>query len=305
MKTKKQNIPALVVCIVAFLALQVFQMRLSATGNIGWNGLVSQFQIIATLMLVLTNNKKGYIASIVLYVLSVVSVLMGAIRGGGAVKNAPSAIAVSICTIIVLSIVYNYILKSEKMHDELMASYEEAIESKRVIQEKDDVLSYLAYYDRLTQMPNRHLFMENLEEKVSNNETSTVLYIDLDNFRGINDSFGHATGDEMLKEYAKRIERIAGEGNFCAKIGGDEYGIILGSDYSPQDVISFVGRVQTAFNEPVMVGGNAFRVTASFGGAIFPRDANNVEDWFRCAETSMFMAKANGKNQLCFYSPVV
>ena len=187
------------------------------------------------------------------------------------------------------------------MHAELTKSYEQAIENNRIIQEKDEVLSYLAYYDRLTQMPNRHSFMENLEERVATGGDCTIIYIDIDNFKNINDTFGHSTGDELLVEYSKKIEELCGEENFAAKIGGDEYGIILRSGFSTNDIINFVAQLQNIFAECIILRGDEFSLTASYGAANFPSDARSSEDLFRAAESAMFSAKANGKNQLCFF----
>ena len=261
----------------------------------GITGIISQFSALSTVLLVILCNKPGYIASVVLNGLSSLYTLIFAVILRSNLTALPG-VAIPLIGILTNTVIFFYLNRTIKMHAELNESYEQAIENNRIIQEKDEVLSYLAYYDRLTQMPNRQLFMENLGEEY------TVIYSNLDNFRQINDTFGHSLGDELLLKFAQRLEGICGDEIFSAKIGGDEYGFILPAGYQQNDVIQFIGKLQGAFGEPIEVKGERFSLTASFGAATFPNDARSSEDIFRCAETAMFAAKTNGKNQLCFYT---
>ncbi|MDE5834921.1 MAG: GGDEF domain-containing protein, partial [Ruminococcus sp.] len=88
-------------------------------------------------------------------------------------------------------------------------------------------------------------------------------------------------------------------------ISGDEFAVILSDNNKSQDIINFAGQVQSIFFEPVNVDGKAIGVSSSIGIAMFPRDASDAEEIFRCAEKAMFMSKNNGKNKICFFSPVV
>ena len=303
-KSKKKNISALVVCIVLFAVLFAAQRKISVNPKLtGFNGIIAQLHVMISVILVLANKKLGFIVGIVLNAVNLVSGLMAVLVAGQ--KAALPSIAISVCTIIIMAIIYNYTSKNEKMHNELMEKYEQEIETRRVLQEKDEVLSYLAYYDRLTQMPNRHLFMENLEKDIEDNKQCAVVCVNLDDFRHINDTFGMATGDELIKNYAERIESVVGEANFAARISGDEFAVILGSENSNQDVINFAVRIQGIFSEPVNINGNGLGVSSSIGIAMFPKDAGSAEDILRCAEKAMYMSKNNGKNKVCFYSPVV
>lgn len=303
-KSNKKNIPVLVICIILFIVFFVLQRIITKNSQLtGFNGVIAQLHVMISVILVLTNKKTGFITGIVLNAINLVSGLMAVIMAGQ--KQTLPSIAISICTVIIISIIYNYTNKNDTMHDELMKKYEQEIESKRILQEKDEVLSYLAYYDRLTQMPNRHLFMENLEENISQNKQCAVVCINLDDFRKVNDIYGLVAGDELIKTYAKRIEEIVSDNDFPARITGDEFGIILGSNYSNQDVVNFVGKVQSIFNIPVTIDGNAICVSSSIGVAMFPRDASSAEEILRCSEKAMFMSKNNGKNKVCFYSPVI
>ena len=336
-KNNNTNIPVLLVCIVLFILLWVIQGRLTTKdnpavlqiintlvdlcdrnnigeermsvigplngllhqGNSSVQGVIAQVQVLLSVIMVLTNRKKGLIAAAVLNLANTVYliVFVTLFRKG----TLPPGAIVSLVTVAIAAILYAFLAKNEKMHEDLAKSYQEAIETNRIIQEKDEVLQYLAYYDRLTQMPNRQLFMETLEEHIASGDECSVIYVDLDDFRRINDNYGHSTGDELLVSYAKKIESLCGEDAFAARIGGDEYGIILGSGLTADDVYVFVTRMSEIFDTPLDIRGEVFTTTASFGASTFPQDARSAEDLFRCAETAMFTAKTGGKNQLCFF----
>ena len=273
---------------------------LTKSGNASIQGVLAQLQVLLSIIMVLTNRKRGLIVATACNLFNSFYLLFFAvIKSGG--KSVPPGIIISLVTVAIAAILYAFLAKNEKMHKELSDSYQEAIETNRIIQEKDEVLQYLAYYDRLTQMPNRQMFMENLEENIASGSECHVIYVDLDDFRRINDNYGHTTGDELLVAYAKKIESLCGDDAFAAKIGGDEFGIILGSGLTADDVYVFVTRMSEIFDSPVDIRGEVFTTTASFGAASFPQDARSAEDLFRCAETAMFSAKTGGKNQLCFY----
>ena len=264
-----------------------------------FNGVVSQIQVLITVIMVLLAKKKGFITCIILNGLGCFSALFQVLSANN--LNALPGIFINIVTIITIYILYHYVAKNDKATEELNESYQKAIEQAQLLKDKDESLRFLAYYDRVTSMPNRVMFMDNINERINAQRTSSVVYADLDDFRHINDTFGHNLGDELLVRYAERLTKLCGEKIFAAKIGGDEFGLILPEQYSTDDVMSFIGEVARVFSEPVNIRGDVFSMTASFGVSIFPTDTRSAEDLFRSAETAMFSAKANGKNQLCFY----
>lgn len=338
-QTKNKNIPVLILCAVLFLFFWWIQGKiqtrpndtaiaisnamegiinrygisegeamsvmgplngLTKSGNPSIQGIIAQVQVLLSIVMVLTNKKRGLITAIALNFGNALWLfIFSFLKSGG--KTVPPGIIISLVTCAIAFILYAFLAKNEKMHKELAESYQEAIETNRIIQEKDEVLQYLAYYDRLTQMPNRQMFMENLEENIASGSECHVIYVDLDDFRSINDNYGHTTGDELLVAYSKKIESLCGDDAFAAKIGGDEFGIILGSGLTADDVYVFVTRMSEIFDAPIDIRGEVFTTTASFGAASFPQDARSAEDLFRCAETAMFTAKTGGKNQLCFF----
>ncbi len=299
-KNKASNMAALIVGIIVFLALFAFQGKMSQKGNMSLNGIIAQLQVLISTVLVITNKKRGFISAMVLNAFNGLFVLIITVIMRGQ-KTALPGVFVAVCTIITMAILYIYLAKTVKMHNELNASYEQEIENNRIIKEKDEVLQYLAYYDRLTQMPNRHLFMEKLDENINNKSNCTIIYADIDDFKKINDGYGHSTGDTMLTSYGERIEKICGDKNFAARIGGDEFGIILNGSLSENEITKIFETFKKAVGEPVSVNGGLFGSTMSFGIATFPNDGRSSEEVFRCAETAMFKAKENGKNMAWFY----
>jgi len=265
----------------------------------GVNGVVSQFQVMVSVILVLVNRKTGVIGAYIWNAFSAVSSIVMCISSN---STAPlPGVFIAIVTAIIVTIIDVFLKRMDKMHEELNASYVQAIENNRIIQEKDEVLSYLAYYDRLTKLPNRQLFTENIEERVKDTEEFTVIYFGLDNFRSINDNYGHAVGDELLVKYAENIEEFCGEDVFISRINGNDFGIII-STTNRQQIVDFANNLQNTINKPVNLRGDVFRMTASMGIASFPTDVRSADDVFRCAESAMFTAKLNGKAQFAFYS---
>ena len=317
METKKKGKLELIVVIVGillYLGLFALNGRMAGggpggppadaapkgSGMSGMNGVIGQIMLVDSITMVLLGKKKGFIVASVLNLFNACFVLFTQVIKGGNSGAVPgvvvSAISIGICFII-----YFYVANTKKMTDELTESYQKAIEQTRLLQDKDETLRFLAYYDKLTGMPNRELFVDNINDRIKETRMTSLVYIDIDNFRNVNDTFGHNLGDDLLVRYAERITQLCGDKIFAAKIGGDEFGILLDENYSAEDVMRFVGNVANVFSEPVNIRGDVFSTTASVGVSIFPTDTRSAEDLFRCAETAMFSAKANGKNQLCFY----
>jgi diguanylate cyclase (GGDEF)-like protein len=264
-------------------------------------GVISQIQVVVTVMLVLFAQKKGYITAMILNGVNTFFTLIFQMIMVHSAKAIPGLI-VTLISMGIATVIYFYTSKTEKMNEELEKSYHEAIEKNRIIEQQGEAMKYLAYNDKLTGMPNRESFMTNLEKQIKESGDCVMIYIDLDDFRRINDSFGHVIGDELLKQYADKIQNYCGDKAYAAKIGGDEFGIILGSGMTNEAIFKYAAGISGIFSEPINIGGNIYTVAASYGAASFPENAMTADDLFRNAETAMFNAKESGKNQLCFFT---
>ena len=167
-------------------------------------------------------------------------------------------------------------------------------------------IAHLAHYDALTDLPNRVLFREQLErelERAKRGESLAVLYIDIDEFKSVNDSLGHPAGDELLKAVASRLRSCVRETDFVARLGGDEFAIVQTGVKQPSDVLELVKRFYEAIREPYECLGHQVRTDASIGIAMAPDDGTSLDQLLKCADLAMYGAKADGRRTYRFFEP--
>ncbi|RTL55563.1 MAG: EAL domain-containing protein [Rhodocyclaceae bacterium] len=167
----------------------------------------------------------------------------------------------------------------------------------------------LAYYDELTGLPNRQFLLQQLagviEREQRENTTCAVLLIDLDRFKTFNDSLGHSAGDVILKEAARRIESAIRRSDTVSRQGGDEFIAVLSQLHGPEDAAIVANNILAAMAKPIPVGQHQLTITPSIGISLFPHDANTPESLIRCADTAMYHAKEQGRNNFQYYTPVL
>ncbi|OGA31937.1 MAG: hypothetical protein A3F75_09880 [Betaproteobacteria bacterium RIFCSPLOWO2_12_FULL_64_23] len=170
----------------------------------------------------------------------------------------------------------------------------------------EERLLQLAHYDSLTNLPNRSLFFESLKRMVAqaqeNQWTIGVLFIDLDRFKVVNDTLGHATGDELLQQVAARLLECVRIRDVVGRLGGDEFALILPALDSPDDAAEVAAKVIQAFAEPFDLAGHETFISASIGITVYPGDANDAEALLRYADTAMYRAKEGGRNTYRYYT---
>jgi diguanylate cyclase (GGDEF)-like protein/PAS domain S-box-containing protein len=168
----------------------------------------------------------------------------------------------------------------------------------------------LAHFDSLTRLPNRALFQDRLDQSLTHAARSStwvaLLFLDLDNFKGINDSLGHQAGDELLKVVAQRLRQSVREEDTVSRMGGDEFTLLLGhfqDELSAQrTAVRLSNSILKALEGPMPYGELEMFTNASIGVAIYPRDAGKGEDLLRCADTAMYAAKKSGRGTFQFFS---
>lgn len=182
--------------------------------------------------------------------------------------------------------------------------------SERKIAERE--IESLAFYDPLTQLPNRRLFQDRLRQSIVSRNRSgreaALLFIDLDDFKTLNDIFGHAEGDVYLQEVARRLRLCVRATDTVARFGGDEFVIILEdlSDDSEEAAGQTRGvgeKIQSALDQPFTLATREHHGTASIGATLFGKQRNNIDDLLKQADIAMFQAKAEGRNKLRFFDP--
>ena len=175
----------------------------------------------------------------------------------------------------------------------------------------EERLAHLALHDPLTDLPNRALFQEHLTVAIANAARSSsggaVLFIDLDDFKLVNDSFGHAVGDELLVMVARRLRESCRAGDVVARQGGDEFLVLVqgaSGEASPEAAAQIVaGNLRTALAKPFAVANTDLYVTPSIGASLFPADGNTAETLLKHADIAMYAAKDGGRDGYRLYQP--
>ena len=172
----------------------------------------------------------------------------------------------------------------------------------------NEKIAHLAHYDALTDLPNRVLFREQIErelEKAVGGQQFALLYIDIDEFKSINDSLGHHVGDELLKAVAARIKGSTKPTDLIARLGGDEFAVIQTAVGSRADVVEFVTRIHDAIRQPYQCLGHQLSTDASIGIALAPQDGTDLDQLIKSADLAMYGAKAEGRRTHRFFEPAM
>ena len=172
--------------------------------------------------------------------------------------------------------------------------------------ERELQLQTFAHFDTLTGLANRTLFMERLtqltKQREQRNLKSAVLFIDLDNFKEVNDTKGHSVGDQVLVSVAQRIKSILRKGDTLARFGGDEFTVLLGQITSVSDASSVAVAILEVLREPLLIEHHQFHLSSSIGIAIYPDNGHDPESLLQFADTAMYKAKENGRDGFEFYT---
>ena len=190
----------------------------------------------------------------------------------------------------------DYVTKEECTSQILTRVIHYAIERKRI----EAQLKYLATHDSLTGLPNRALFYDRLGLATKRtirkntgglNWKAAILVMDLDNFKQINDSLGHASGDKVLREVAPRLRASLRQSDTVARLGGDEFAFVLEGILNREDSICVAQKILNSLNEPAIITGGPYPLSASIGISIFPDHAEDPESLIRYADKAMYAAK--------------
>jgi diguanylate cyclase (GGDEF)-like protein/PAS domain S-box-containing protein len=168
-------------------------------------------------------------------------------------------------------------------------------------------LRHQATHDPLTGLPNRILLEDRLWQAIASAERSHqelgVVFVDLDNFKRINDAYGHAFGDLLLRKIALNLQSCCRDSDTLGRLGGDEFVIVLGQLDTAEDAYNIPARLQAMFNKPYAVEQVELFVTASIGISLYPGDGRNVDELLKNADAAMYHVKTQGKNGFQLYSP--
>ena len=170
---------------------------------------------------------------------------------------------------------------------------------------RDEELYRQAHFDALTGLPNRLLFRDRLEQELASASSGAsrgaLLYVDLDHFKKVNDTMGHAAGDQLLQIVSQRLKTCIKDGDTVARLGGDEFTIILRNVGTPEAARQIAVRIIESLQQPVNIAGRDHYVRASIGVTMFPDDGNTIEELMRNADLAMYQAKDSGRSREMFF----
>ena len=183
-----------------------------------------------------------------------------------------------------------------------LATHEDVTERIRA----EERIAHLAHYDALTDLPNRVLMRGHLEQRVAElaqGKPFAILYIDIDEFKGVNDSFGHEVGDELLRHVAARLRGCVGPQDLVARLGGDEFAIVKAETRDRGQLTALAEQILDSLRIPAHCKGQEVPIEASIGIAIAPDDGLSLEDLFKNADLAMYAAKSDGRRTYRFFVP--
>jgi diguanylate cyclase (GGDEF)-like protein/PAS domain S-box-containing protein len=179
----------------------------------------------------------------------------------------------------------------------------------RDITERKEMEAYIlhqSFHDALTGLPNRLLLVDRMKQATAHlgrkNAPVAVLFIDLDRFKDINDTLGHAAGDRLLQEIAERLGKCVRDGDTVARLSGDEFVVLLAGLNDVQDAALVADKIVAAVAAPCRISGTELRVSPSIGIAVFPDDGHDIDELLRNADTAMYHAKQEGRGRFSFFT---
>lgn len=175
--------------------------------------------------------------------------------------------------------------------------------SRDTLSKQKDLLSYKAYHDELTGLPNRALFDDRLEQAIfhakRHNTQVIILFLDIDHFKQINDTYGHDIGDSVINIFANRLRESTREEDTIARMGGDEFMIILENQIGRNNIVP--QKILDSMKEPLNIVTKEIIITTSIGASIYPKDGVNAKELIKCADIAMYKIKRANRNNFKFY----
>src|SRR5574344_1220715 len=244
-------------------------------------GVASQVELLMAVLLTLKCEKRGYIASLVLSVLNAAGVSVNVF----VYHQAFDALgyACSIMSIIVTTILYHQLYLLDK---------------------NTDTLHKAVFEDDLTGLPNRKRVLSSLSNRTANNGTLTyfsLIFIDLDEFKVINDVLGHQVGDLFLKEVTHYLQGCIHQDDFLGRTGGDEFVVIVPGEHMETELYHYAQKMAEAISTPFVYRNKEIKITATFGITQYPKDGGNATELLQHADMAMYRGKAQGKGRIVFY----
>lgn len=304
---KKSSFTRIVVCVILYVVLAFFLIRTSEVDSrikfinletSAYRGIITQLQMLISLYLALKELRPGCIAAILINIMSVLSSAVFMLRHTSA-ASLPGLISY-LGVLVIIALICTY--------KKRVSEYINKIKYQRKsLEESEKKLYHMAYFDSLTGLPNKELFVIQLDQAIHiakrNATLIGVIFIDLDSFKSVNDTMGHTTGDIVLKEIGTRLRSCLRQEDTVSRYGGDEFLIRVSQIEKVEHLYKVVDKIMNVFNNAVIIHNMDFFISASVGVAVFPVDGSDSETLITNADIAMYSAKKNGKNQSVYCSP--
>jgi len=308
--------------LILFALSSYMQANSLPSSNIG--GVIAQFLVMFSVFVVVIISKKGFIVAVVANLIQILLVVNLVVFQG--FITAMPGILVSLSTIIILSVIYvndrrlmrivsETSLQKEKIealyHDVAAAETEAKLRNDELeknsiaLKETGEKLTHMAYFDLLTELPNRKMIIDRMELLIQiykqQGLSFAFVFIDLDNFKRINESLGHEVGDLALQSVADRLKEVVDSEDILGRIGGDEFALIIQRQIKEEEILALVDVLRSVLLAPIKMGGAEFLLSGSFGVSLYPHDGETPAEILKSADTAMFKAKEYGKNSVQFF----
>ena len=295
-KTSSMDVIGPVIYIIIYVIVTLFIPKIGQLGG-PLQGIVSQLLLLFSAFAVVAFPRYGYFAAIGANIFQIVMTALATIRAiqHGGTASALTGLITSVATIILATIIHIFYRRIVKNNEEL-------INANKILKAKDEKLTYLAYYDILTSLPNRQLFIEKIDETITSSQSFTVIAANIDNFKDINNELGNNAGDAVLCSYSKKLKKLCGNSIFLARINGDEFGFILFGNESETEILNYIDTIKEVISEPIKFNDVKLNITMSYGVAIYPLNATDSTEMLKCVSSALSVAKANGKNTHYFFN---
>jgi diguanylate cyclase (GGDEF)-like protein len=294
------------------------------TGLNAIKGIIAQAQVMISIAMALIGKKFAFIVAIAINILLSVIVLILFINNKD--LSILPGVVIPFITTVTVSIIYIFYRRLNNKIQEVVIQnqricelYEDVSLKEKTLYEQNkklkeynlimennkEELTTLANYDGLTKLPNRNMIFNQIDGLIANKDTQSssfsLVFIDLDGFKKINDSSGHYSGDLMLKQVASKLKRILHKEDVLGRLGGDEFALIIHRDISKEEILEYLEGFRAELLDVFMIENASFRISASFGVSIFPNNGTNATDLLKSADTAMYNAKECGKNCIKFF----
>jgi diguanylate cyclase (GGDEF)-like protein len=253
--------------------------------------IIAQFQLLISIYLVLRFAKKGLFLAVILNGYGMIVTIFAVF--GAENMGAVPGISFYMGSMAIIQVIHKY---SKKLDFKMI----------QVSKQKEE-LNYMAFFDLLTGLPNRKMLFKEIETllKKNNNKKFYVIFIDLDNFKNVNDCMGHAVGDLLLKMVVEKWQDKICDGDILARLGGDEFALIVSKELTKQEVMEYIERFKEVFSSKFQLKNRNISISASFGIANYPEDGQSASELLKAADIAMYQVKRESKNGIAFFSKEV